>query len=77
MRNYKKLASFAAAIVMAFGVASCGGSDSTDNATSTGDGTTATTASGKDLKDSQQEAINQIASESKPDDRRQERSWWS
>ena len=70
MRNYKKFASFAAAIVIAFGVASCGDSGSSDAGTSTGDATTATTASGRDLKDSQKEAIDQIASESKPDDRK-------
>ena len=69
MRNYKKFASFAAAIVMAFGVASCGSSDSSDTAASTGDATTATTASGRDLKESQQEVIKDIATESKADDR--------
>ena len=69
MRNIKKLASFTAAIVMAFGMASCGDSASSDDTESTA-ATLATTASGQDLKDSQREVIDSIAAESSPEDRK-------
>ena len=68
MRNFKKFASLAAAVIMAMGAASCGDTSSSDTAAND-DGAITTTASGKDLKESQQEAINDIASESKPEDR--------
>ncbi len=85
MRKIKKLASCAAAVLMAFTAASCGSTESSsggDNAASQSDNSIAvtTTAMGKDLETSQQEVIDDLAADSKPDDRKLENTnikWFS
>lgn len=59
MRDLKKLVAGIAALTMAFGMASCGSTDSSSDASP---------MSEKKLEESQQQAVNEIA-ESKPDDR--------
>ena len=74
MKGYKRIAACAAAVMMAAAMTACGDTDSgttssnggsTDNST---DGAV-TTVMGKDLEESQQQVIDDIASDSKADDR--------
>ena len=82
MRKIKKAASIAAAILMSVSAASCGSTSSSEDGKAADANSIAlqTTASGRDLHESQQEVIDDIASDSKPDDRKLENTnikWFS
>jgi len=68
MRNIKRLSAAAAALTMAISMAACGSSSSSSSAAD--NGSTQTKVSGKDLDSSQQDVIDSIAGDSKPDDRK-------
>ncbi|MBR4555597.1 MAG: extracellular solute-binding protein [Ruminococcus sp.] len=80
MRNMKKFAAGAAAMLMALSVTACGDSSSSGNSGSDTSSAETTTTVEKKLDESQQQVIDDIANDSKPEDRKLENTnikWFS